>query len=148
MFYDLEVPDFGAAPIVMNDLLLTAASAIRTPTPISILKVGTLLPAPTTTVREFAATDMLTVAAGVCDNAPEQVRAVDLRATVRSEAGAEVFQREEHKDAAALSSTVGGFNWVIAVPLTGLAPGRYVLTVEAHPASGDVVRKATEFRVK
>jgi len=150
VFYDLDVPDVGARPVAMSDLLITSSRASKTPTPSGTSTIGGALPAPTTTVREFTAADTLTVAASMYDNDASPAHQDDLNVSVHTDAGAEVFQRGEDRANAGLTSATGGYVWVVSVPLTGLAPGRYVLGVELRSRLGAdrAVRREVEFRVK
>jgi hypothetical protein len=150
VFCDLDVADVASAPLAISDLLVTSSGATRTATPTSTSTIGQLLPAPTTTSREFTAADTITAAASIYDNDPRAPHQVDVKATVLSDTGAEVFARDEHRDSQELAAAKGGYRWVVAVPLKGLAPGRYVLAVEAKTRLSGVepVRKETEFRIK
>jgi VWFA-related protein len=149
VFCDIEMPDFAAGPLAMSDLLLTASTAGATRTGRSTAGGGVALPGPTTTAREFRPTETLSVLAGIYDNVSSSPHAVDLKTTVESDAGTKVFLREDQRESKDLVTARGGYSYVVSVPLTGLAPGRYVLTVEAQSRlGGDPVRKETEFRVK
>jgi len=150
VFCDLDVPDAAAAPLALSDLLLTSSGAPHTPTPDSTSSIGTVLPAPTTTVRDFTAADTLTVAAAVQDHDARAAHDVSLTATVTSDAGAPVFRQETRQSSAAIAAARGGYYWVVPVPLAGLAAGRYVLTVEARSTldAGAPLRRELEFRVR
>jgi VWFA-related protein len=150
VFCDLDVPDFAGAPLAMSDLLMTTSSATRTATPNITSTIGRILPAPTTTSREFTAADTITAAASIYDNDTRAPHQVDVAATVLSDAGAQVFLREEHRDSHDMAGAKGGYSWVVEVPLEGLAPGRYVLAIEARSRLNGVapVKKETEFRIR
>ena len=135
--------------LAMSDLLLTTASADRAATGRYTSTIGGILPTPTTTAREFTAAELVTVAAAMYDNDTSRPHTVDLRATVRSEGGAPVFLHEAHQDSRDLTTAKGGYRWVVPVPLKGLAPGAYVLTLEARSApGGDHVSKSLEFKIR
>jgi hypothetical protein len=150
VFVDLDVPDLATARLGLSDLLLTSSSAVRTPTPNNTSTIGQMLPTPTTTARVFAPADTLTAAVSIYDNDARAAHQVDYKATLHSDAGAQVFSREEHGPSTDMAAAKGGFNWVVAVPLKGLAPGRYVLAVEAQSRlSGvDPIRRETEITIK
>ena len=149
VFCDLDVPDLSVVPLAMSDLLLTSAAATRTPTPRSVSTIGDLLPSPATTARTFAAGDTLTAAVSVYDT-DTRGHQVGLTATVRSDAGAGVFAKDDQRPASALAPDKGGYAWVVSVPLAGLAPGRYVLAVEARSSLSGVapVQRETVFEIR
>jgi VWFA-related protein len=150
VFVDLEVPDLATARLGLSDLLLTSSAATKTPTPNNMSTLGRILPTPTTTSRVFTAAETLTAAVSIYDNDTRALHSVDYKATLTSDAGAEVFQREENRAAAEMVAAKGGYNWVVQVPLKGLAPGRYVLAIEARSRLGGVepIRKETEITIK
>jgi len=150
VFIDLDVPDFATARLALSDLMITAKSAPGTPTPNNQSTLGRVLATPTTVARTFAATDTLSAAVSIYDNDARAPHHVDYRAALTSDVGAQVFTRAEAKEASAMVAAKGGYSWVLDVPLTGLAPGRYVLSVDARSRlSGvDPVRKEVEIRIK
>jgi len=148
VFYDLDVPDVAAEPFAMSDLLLTSSEASLTPTPNGTSSIGALLPAPTTTARTFPSNATLTVAAFVYDHLGSSPHDVRLRLTVHSADGAEVFAREAQPTAAAVGRAPAGFPWVVTVPLSGLPPGSYRLTMDARSSPGGSARRETVFDVK
>jgi hypothetical protein len=150
VFADLDVPDLGTVRLGMSDMLLTSSSATRTPTPNNTSTIGKLLPTPTTTSRVFSASDTLTAAASIYDNDTRAPHRVDLKATVRSDSGAQLFLKEDIKESATMTGAKGGASWVIEIPLKGMAPGRYVLAIEANSRLKEVdpVRKEVEFTIK
>jgi hypothetical protein len=150
VFADIEVPDFAAAPFAMSDLLITTTSAPKTVMGISASNLGTLLPTPTTTVREFSRDDTLSVLAAFYDTQTTVPHTVDLRATVQSDAGARVFLREESRDGRDLKVEAGGYRWPLTVPFAGLSPGRYILIVEGRSrlASAAPAKREMEFRIR
>jgi VWFA-related protein len=149
VFYDLDVPDFVKPALAMSDLLLTSVQAALVKTGKSASTIGALLPGPSTTQRVFTAGDTLTAAASIYDNDADHAHTLDLKATVHADAGAEVFLREDQRASKDVVGARGGAPYAVTVPLKGLAPGRYVLTLEVKSRlGGDPVRKEIEFRVK
>jgi len=148
VFADVVVPDFLKEPLTMSGLAVTSASAGQVPTAgESFLR--DLLPSPPTTSREFASRDQLAVLAEVYDNLGAQAHAVEMTTTVRSDDGKEVYSHSERRQSSELRGARGGYGYSSMVPLTGLAPGLYVLKVEARASMGKPVSVAREvqFRV-
>jgi VWFA-related protein len=135
VFYDLEVPDFRKDRLMLSGVLLTSPSAQQTvnvqPDPI----VAKLLPAPATGRREFRRSDILALYAEVYDNlSSKQARQIDIRVRLISETGQEVFVA---RDSLSNGVSQGVTPWTIygyprQIPLKDVAPGRYLLSVEAE----------------
>jgi hypothetical protein len=139
VFYDLEVPDFTKQKLGMSGIVLTAATAQVTPTaePDPVLKP--LLPGPPTTRREFYDVDTVAVYAEVYDNLETRVpHSVDITARLIAEDGREVAQRTEARSSKDLQARGGGFGYSAQFPLADVAPGRYLLRVEAKARLKDV----------
>ncbi len=134
VFYDLDVPDFTKSKVAISGVVLTAATAQVTPTaePDPVFKA--LLPGPPTTRREFYNIDTLSAYAEVYNNlATPTPHTVDITTRVLSESGQEVFKSAEERSSKDLQGAKsGGFGYSAQVPLKDMAPGRYVLRVEAR----------------
>jgi VWFA-related protein len=142
VFRDLEVPDYGRGALVMSPLLLSSASAGRTPTSLDAPSVRSFLPGPPTARREFALEDTLAVFAEVIDNDGERPHRVDLVATLRTDdTGTEVFEAREERSSADLGGASGSYGFLARIPLRDFVPGRYVLTVEASSRLGGQAAK-------
>lgn len=114
----------GGSPVV-GPLFLTTASANDVPTTGGWPVLRRVFPTPPTTAREFSSSETVTVMAWVVDPSKDTTnRAVST--TLQSEAGREVFRQVTPRSS---NPAVGGYQYVVNVPLTGLPPGRYVLTV-------------------
>jgi len=148
VFWDLDVPDFTKAPLVMTQLGISSAIASRMPTGYDAPSLKELLPGPPTAIREFTRDDLLAVFADVYDN-DARLHSVDLSATVRSEDGTKVFVVREERNSRDAASGRGGYGYVARIPLKDLAPGRYVLSVEARSRlGGDPAMREVQFTVK
>jgi VWFA-related protein len=150
VFFDLDVPDVANLPFSMSDVFLTSSTAGETATGKGSAAFGMLLPAPPVMTRTFTANETLTALAAFYDTAFDKAHNVDLSVTVKSDAGAQVYQHEETKDGTELNPATGGYRWTTTVPLKGLAPGRYVLTLTGRSRLGvtDGVSKDIEFRIQ
>lgn len=146
--YDLEVPEFTKQPLTMSGIALTSAMSGAAPTIRPKDPLEKLLPGPLTTYREFLSVDELALFAEIYDNIKVSHK-VEIAATVKAEGGQTVFETREEHDSSELAGSAGGYGFQARVPLSKLAPGLYVLRVEAVARVGDrhMVAKETVFRV-
>src|SRR5687767_1810456 len=133
VFYDLDVPDFRKEKLMLSGLLMTTPSVQQTPSIQPDPVVSKLLPAPATSRREFPQSDVLALYTEIYDNdTSSQPRHIDVSLRVVSENGTEVLVSRDEL----VNGTSGEKPWDIygfakRIPLKGLAPGRYVLRMEA-----------------
>jgi VWFA-related protein len=146
--YDLEVPEFTKQPLTMSDIALTSALSGAAPTIRPKDPLEKLLPGPLTTYREFPSLDEIALFTEVYDNIKVPHK-VDIVATVKAEGGQTVFESREEHDSSELAGSAGGYGFQTRVPLSKLAPGLYVLRVEATARINErnTVAKETVFRV-
>ena len=146
--YDLEVPEFTKSPLTMSDIALTSALSGAAPTIRPKDPLEKLLPGPLTTYREFPPMDEIALFTEVYDNI-KQSHKTEIVATVKAEGGQTVFEAREEHDSSELAGSAGGYGFQTRVPLSKLAPGLYVLRVEATARVGDrnTVARETVFRV-
>jgi VWFA-related protein len=149
VFWDLDIPDFTKGPISVSSLLVTAASAGRTPTSLDAASLKDLLPGPPTSRREFTLEDTLAVFAEVYDNETSRPHTVDLTATIRTDDGTQVFvTREERASQPTTDARQHVYAYLARIPLQDLVPGKYVLTVEARSRLGEKAVKEIQFSIK
>ena len=134
VLYDLEVPDFSKGPIALSGIALTSMQAtndmgtVRPKNPL-----GDYLPGPPVATRDFRQGDTLTLFAEVYENArSSQVHQVAIKAELRADGGRVVAQTSESRSSGELQGKSGGYGFTSDLPLTGVAPGLYVLHVEAQ----------------
>lgn len=150
--YDLDAPDFSKGPISMSGIVISSAATARVPTANpanSDLK--DLLPAPPSAARDFLRGDELSAFAEIYDNlgvAP--AHRVVITTTVLSDEGKTVFSTSDERRSDELTAAGGGYGHVSKIPLSSLAPGRYVLRLEARPTLGNAtpVSREVEFTVR
>lgn len=149
VLYDLEVPDFAQEKLSMSGLALTSASSGIAPTARPKDALAKLLPGPLSSYREFGTNDELALFVEVYDNQGGAAHKVDISAMLKAEGGQTVFQTREERDSSELSGNAGGYGFTARVPLKDVAPGRYVLRVEAQSRIGDrpLVARETIVRV-
>jgi VWFA-related protein len=97
--------------------------------------LGDVLPAAPATTREFAASDTLALFTEVYDNEKPDRKdppyAITLTATLHNTESIVFKQVSEERDAKAVRRKSGGHGFTLKLPLEGVAPGSYVLRVEA-----------------
>jgi len=142
--YDLEVPDFTDGKLVMSSLALTSAASAIAPTARTKDPLQQLLPGPLSSYREFPQNDELALFAEAYDNSGGQPHKVDISAQLRAEGGQSVFQTREERDSSELKGSAGGYGFAARIPLKDVAPGLYVLRVEAVSRLADQPRVARE----
>ena len=149
LIYDLEVPDFYKLPMAMSGVTLTsmAGSALMTARPDEQLK--TVLPAPPIAMRTFAQNDELAIFAEIYDNSGKAPHKVDITTSVLTDEGKPVLKVEDVRDSSELGGAKGGYGYTTRVPLSDLAPGLYVLNVDAKSRLGNdnLVNRQVQFRV-
>ena len=94
VLYDVEVPDYWKAPFAMSGLVVTAASAARTPTANPDTELKDVLPGPPVAIREFPTGDRLVLYTEVYDSETAKPHGVDITTTLTSNEGRVVFTNE------------------------------------------------------
>jgi hypothetical protein len=133
---DLEVPDYSKTPFAVSQLLLSssAADAYSTANPDPELN-GLLGGAPVVT-RTFTRRETLTWFAEVYDNAGRGDREIAFATSVRSAADGRIVFQARDRRVVRPSDRVRGQGFTTTFALQDLAPGSYVVRVEAAAASG------------
>lgn len=128
---DLEVPDYAKAPFALSGLMVTSTGARSLVTPKPDPLLNKVFPAPPVAGRIFAPDETLGVFAELYDRSTPALHDVDFKAAVRPRAGgADLFTTTETRSMAATASP-RTHGYKVEVPLKDLAPGEYVLRVEA-----------------
>jgi hypothetical protein len=153
VLYDLIAPDFSKGPIAMSGIAITSAGASHIPTANpdpSVNEFKDVLPAPPTATREFPANDTLAIFAEVYDNVGAAPHRVGITASVLADDGKTVFTTSDERKSEELQGASGGYGYTTKIPLSGFAPGRYVLRIEAKSLTGNTppVNREVEFRVR
>lgn len=153
LIYDLDAPDFSKAPLTMSGVAITSASSSRVPTTTADKDVNEfkdVLPSPPTATRDFPQGDTLAIFTEVYDNLGKAPHRVLLTASVLTDDGKTAFTTSDERRSEELQGASGGYGYQSQIPLTGMAPGRYVLRVEAKGtiAKEPTVSRDVEFRIK
>jgi VWFA-related protein len=146
--YDLVVPDFLKAPLSISGVVVTSRTAGGVPTAGAIPDLGDAMPAPPTTAREFSAGDELLVLAEIYDNQGGQPHSVDITATLKAEGRVQVFANSERRSSKELGGARGGYGYTTHIPLQDLAPGLYVLAIEAKSSLGKTDAASREVQIR
>jgi VWFA-related protein len=152
VIYDLEAPDFSKGPIAMSGISLSSAASLRIPTASPAGPLTDVLPAPPSASREFQRGDTIDLFAEIYDNlGTTTAHRVVINATVLSDEGKTVFSTSDERRSDELkgSKTGGGYGYTAKIPLE-LAPGRYVLHLDARPTIGNsaAISREVEFTVR
>ena len=149
VFYDLFVPDFAKDPLSISGVVVTSMAAGAVPTAGAIPEIGDALKTPPTTSRVFSSADELSVLAEVYDNQGALSHSVDITASLKAEGRVQVFSNSETRSSKELGGASGGYGYTNRIPLKGLAPGLYVLTIEARSTLGgtDKVSRDVQIRI-
>jgi VWFA-related protein len=147
---NLEVPDFTKGALHLSGVTLTSESAAQIPTANPDPELKDVLPAPATAIRTFPRTDTLSIFAEVYDNQNSTPHRVAITSTVLADDGRVIFTASDERASSDLQGKKGGYGHQQRVPLTQLAPGRYVLRIEARNLSSTnaAVVREVEFRVR
>jgi VWFA-related protein len=153
LVYALDAPDFSKAPLTMSGIAITSASASRIPTTNADPKVNEfkdILPSAPTASREFPQGDTLAIFSEVYDNLGKTPHRVQMTASVLTDEGKTAFTTSDERRSEELQGASGGYGYAVQIPLTGIAPGRYVLRVNAKATTGNepAVSREVEFRIK
>jgi len=148
VLYDLEVPDFQKSPFSVSGVVLTSASAATLPTVRPDEQLKAVLPAPPVAIRTFPSNDDIRLFAEVYDNNGATPHKVDITATVATDEGRVLFKNEEQRDSSDLGGKTGGYGYSATIPLKDIAPGRYVLKVEAKSRLGNTPAASREVRIE
>jgi len=132
VFYDLQVPDFSKDPLMMSGLLLSAPSAEQAPTPQKDAVVEKLLPGSSTGRREFLRSDTISLLTELYDNSSsKQPRQIDTTVHLLAESGQDAFVARDSLPNGGDPKKWDTYAFTKDIPLQNVAPGRYLLRVEA-----------------
>jgi VWFA-related protein len=146
VFYDLDVPDFRKDPLMIGGLIMTTPSVQQTPSIQPDPVLSKALPAPATSRREFPPADVLAFYTEIYDNDKSQrARLIDVTVRLVSEKGSDVVvSRDELANGTSGEKPWDIYGYAKRIPLKDLAPGRYVLRVEATRRGTDSAPAARE----
>jgi VWFA-related protein len=140
--YDLDVPDYSKVRFTLGGPVIAASGAGAFVTAKPDAQWSTVFPVPPVATRVFTRDEVLGLYAELYDNVSATAHMVDFAVSVRGlEDGRAVFNSRESRSVPA-SPKLRTLGFKIEVPLKDLAPGAYVLRVEAE----SLLDKHTSFR--
>jgi VWFA-related protein len=128
---EIDVPDFTKQAFSISGLVFTSPMATQLPTARPDEQLKVVMPGPPVARRSFPQNDEVTLFAEVYDNAGKTPHKVDITSTVTTDEGKVMFKTDETRDSADLGGKTGGYGYTAKIPMKELAPGRYVLRVDA-----------------
>jgi VWFA-related protein len=149
--YDLDVPDFTKDPLIMSGVAIgSAATALIMTTNAKTPFVSTV-PGNITSTRVFDAGDRLGIYAEVYETLRDAApHTVALSAQLRAEGGTVVRNVSDERSSSELQGTRGGYGFSAQIPLNDVAPGLYVIHVEARVNAGNrpTVSRDIQIRIR
>jgi VWFA-related protein len=146
--YDLNVPDFQKTPFSVSGLVLTSGLGAALPTVRADEQLKPVLPGPPISLRSFPQNDEIALFAEVYDNEASKPHKVDIVTTITTDEGRVLFKTDETRDSSDLGGAKGGYGYTTRIPLKELAPGKYVLKVEAKSRLGNNPAVARDLRIE
>jgi VWFA-related protein len=134
--YDLDVPDFDNVPLALSGMVLTSLTTRRFVVAKADPQLQAVLPAPPITERTFSRGSEVWLFAEVYDNLGETPHRTAITTTLASDTGTVVYSSTSDHDPADFHGQHGTFRYRLRVPLSDLAPGRYVISIEAKTHEG------------
>ena len=141
VYYDIDVPDYSEAPLSLSSMVLSATPSVMS-APKDRLK--TLIPVVPTARRDFVANSKVTAFIQVYQGGREKKEYVDLDVNILDSKGENVFH-SLHEIAPDRFATRGA-DYQLELPMERLAPGAYLLSIEASTRS-DTARRDVRFVV-
>ena len=135
--YDLVVPDYSDMSFALSGVLLTTSNAGSFATTSEDADWIGLLPAPPIVTRTFSASDTLTWFAEVYDNSSEASHDINYTTTVQDATDGRTLVQARDGRRMEAGSLIRAHGFTTSLPLEALAPGMYVLRVDASTTVGD-----------
>lgn len=137
VFVDVEVPDFAKNPLSLSGLVLQRASAAR----VADKVIAGLVPVAPTTVREFDSSDEVTVFLRVYQGGKSRVVPVRISARVTDQRNNETSNQDAVIEVGDFGEARSA-DYRVRLAVAQLAPGAYILDVEAHAGARHLKRSA------
>ena len=128
--------------------MLTSSLGAALPTVRADEQLKPVLPGPPISLRSFPQNDEIALFAEVYDNEASKPHKVDIVTTITTDEGRVLFKTDETRDSSDLGGARGGYGYTTRIPLKELAPGKYVLKVEARSRLGNNPPVARDLRIE
>jgi VWFA-related protein len=137
LYFDVDVPDFGDAPVSLSGLLLAAA-----PAPIVAPRDAfkAFLPVVPTTKRAFGVGDQATAFVRVYQGGRKPLAAIPIRIRLKNDEDVLLMDRRDEV-APSVFNAARSADINVAIPVGRLPPGSYLLTMEATTAQTTASRQ-------
>jgi VWFA-related protein len=142
VYYDVEVPDFAKEALSVSGVLVSAEPG---PITIGADRLGSPLPVVPTSLREFSPDTKLTAFARVYQRSGKPPADVTSVLSVVNDAGRRVFRASESLPAAQFVGAAA--DYLREIPLAGLVPGAYLLTLEFKKDEQTSASRSVRFSV-
>jgi VWFA-related protein len=133
---DLEVPDFNKMSMGLSGVTVTSLAGAAMMTAILDDQLTAALPAPFIALRTFRQDDELDFFAEVYDHSGKAPHKIDIVTTLATDEGQRLSTYSDEHSSSELKGAKRAIRYTAHLPLSKLAPGWYVLTVEARSRLG------------
>jgi VWFA-related protein len=149
--YDIDVPDFSKTPLVLSGVIVGSEATSRIGTMNAKTGFASTLPGNVSATREFAAGDLVGVYVEAYENLQNATpHTVTFTAELRADGGTAVRKVSEERSSTELQGKRGGYGFNPQLQLADVAPGLYLIHVEARANVGDrpTVSRDIQIRVR
>jgi VWFA-related protein len=142
VYAPIEVPNFAKDPLALSGVLI--ALLPETP-PKGRDSLGGLVPFLPTTRRSFGAGERAEAFMRVYQGGKKPIVPLQLTTRIQDQDGKQVFEKIQMLDASAFGAPLRATEYRLELPLATLAPGEFLLSIEAS-AGTRIERRAVRFR--
>jgi hypothetical protein len=147
--YDLDVPDFSKGPLTLSGVAIGSAATSQIMTMNAKSTFAASLPGNVTSTRDFAAGDTIGLYVEAYEGATNAAaHTVTLTAELRAEGGTVVRKVSEDRSSSELQGKRGGYGFSAQLPLNDVAPGIYVIRVEARVNIGSRPAASKDIQIR
>jgi VWFA-related protein len=149
--YDIDVPDFSKTTLMLSGITIGSQATSRISTMNAKTAFATSLPGNVSATREFAVGDVVGLYVEAYENLQNSTpHTVTFTAQLRAEGGTAVRAASEDRSSTELQGKRGGYGFTAQLPLNDVAPGLYVIHVEARANTGNraTVSQDVQIRVR
>jgi VWFA-related protein len=144
VYADVEVPDFAAAPIALSGALVDVAPPVAAAPRSAFASIVPVVP---TTRRDFSLGDRVSVFFRIYQGGSRPLDPVSLAIRMVDQSDAVVLDSTDPLSVERFGAVTRASDYRFMVPVASLAPGAYLLTVEAERGSARASR-AVRFTVQ
>lgn len=147
--YDIDVPDFSKGPLLLSGVTVGSDTTSRIGTMNAKTSLAATLPGNVSATRDFAIGDVIGLYAEAYENLQRPgTHTVTFTAELRAEGGTGVRTVTDERSSSELQGTRGGYGFSAQLPLNDVAPGLYVIHVEARVNAGDRPMASRDIQIR